>query len=102
MPVNRRTFLKLASIYGMSFSSNAVFASNFSRTQTTQHRDRIDVHHHILPPVYTSTLAKIGISGAGGVPFPNWNAQRSLDVMDRNGIATAIARIGIGERADNV
>jgi 6-methylsalicylate decarboxylase len=38
-------------------------------------------------------LAKIGITNAGGVPFPNWNVQKSLDVMDRNGIATAITSI---------
>jgi 6-methylsalicylate decarboxylase len=93
MPVNRRTFLKLASIYGMSFSSTAVFASNFSKTQIQHQPNRIDVHHHILPPVYTSALAKIGITSAGGVPFPNWNAQQSIDVMDRNGIATAITSI---------
>jgi predicted TIM-barrel fold metal-dependent hydrolase len=93
MPINRRAFLKLASIYGMMFSSNSVFAGSFSETQKSQQPDRIDVHHHILPSVYTSALAKIGIRDAGGVPFPNWNAQQSLDVMDRNGIATAITSI---------
>jgi len=77
----------------MSLSSSAVFASNLSQRQTTQQPDRIDVHHHILPPVYTSALAKIGITSAGGASFPNWNAQQSLDVMDRNGIATAITSI---------
>jgi predicted TIM-barrel fold metal-dependent hydrolase len=54
---------------------------------------RIDVHHHIVPPVYTSALAKIGITSFGGLPFPNWNAQKSLEVMDRAGIATAITSI---------
>ena len=93
MPVNRRSFLKIASIYGILFSSNAVLASIFSNWKTRPQPDRIDVHHHILPSVYTSALAKIGITSAGGVPLPNWNAQKSLDVMDRNGIATAITSI---------
>ncbi len=93
MPVSRRTFLKLASIYGMSFSSTSVFASNLPKTQIQHRPDRIDVHHHILPPVYTSALAKIGITSAGGFPFPYWNAQQSIDVMDRNGIASAITSI---------
>jgi predicted TIM-barrel fold metal-dependent hydrolase len=93
MPVNRRSFLKMASIYGILFSSNAVLASIFSNWKTRPQPDRIDVHHHILPSVYTSALAKIGITSAGGVPLPNWNAQKSLDVMDRNGIATAITSI---------
>jgi predicted TIM-barrel fold metal-dependent hydrolase len=91
--INRRTFLKLASIIGLSFSSIAVFAGNLSKNQIPQQPDRIDVHHHILPPVYTSALAKIGIKSAGGVPFPYWNAQQSLHVMDRNGIATAITSV---------
>ena len=93
MPVNRRSFLKLASIYGLFFSSNTVLANSYTKWYTRQKSDRIDVHHHILPPVYTLALAKIGIKSAGGVPFPNWNAQKSLDVMDRNGIATAITSI---------
>jgi predicted TIM-barrel fold metal-dependent hydrolase len=93
MPVNRRSFLKIASIYGILFSSNAVLASILSNWKTRPQPDRIDVHHHILPSVYTSALAKIGITSAGGVPLPNWNAQKSLDVMDRNGIATAITSI---------
>ena len=93
MAVNRRSFLKLASIYGMFFSSNVVSANIFSNWKTRLQPDRIDVHHHILPPVYTSALAKMGGTSAGGVPFPNWNAQNSLDVMDRNGIATAITSV---------
>ena len=93
MPVNRRSFLKLASICGLFFSSNAVLAGIFSHRNIRPQPDRIDIHHHILPSVYTSALAKIGITSAGGVPLPNWNAQKSLDVMDRNGIATAITSI---------
>lgn len=93
MPVDRRSFLKLASICGLFFSSNSVLAGIFSHRNIRSQPDRIDIHHHILPSVYTSALAKIGITSAGGVPFPNWNVQKSLDVMDRNGIATAITSI---------
>lgn len=92
-PINRRTFLKLASIIGLSFSSNAVFSGNLSKNQTPPQPHRIDVHHHILPPIYTEALAKIGIVSAGGVSFPHWSAQQSLDVMDRNGIATSLTSI---------
>lgn len=93
IPINRRTFLKFASILGLSLSSGNAFSSNMSKKELPQQPGRIDVHHHILPPVYTSALAKIGIKSAGGTPFPYWNAQQSLDVMDRNGIATAITSI---------
>lgn len=71
--INRRIFLKLVSILGMSLSPSAVFLGNLSRKQTPKKFDRMDVHHHILPPAYTSALAKMGVTRAGGVPFPNWN-----------------------------
>jgi len=77
----------------MFFSSSAVSANMYSNWKTRSQAGRIDVHHHILPPVYTSTLAKMGITDSGGVPFPAWNAQMSLDVMDKNGIAAAITSI---------
>ncbi|MCB0190433.1 MAG: amidohydrolase [Anaerolineae bacterium] len=91
MRLNRRTFLKQATMYGMLLSSPAVFTQ--SCREEPQQPDRIDIHHHILPPVYTKALTKIGITSFGGLPLPYWNAQRSLDLMERNRIATAITSI---------
>lgn len=54
---------------------------------------RIDVHHHILPRLYTEALAKLGITGGGGVPFPAWDPASALAMMDRQGIATAVTSI---------
>lgn len=51
---------------------------------------KIDVHHHTLPPVYIDALASLGIFGSGGIPFPDWSPQRSLDVMGFNNITTAV------------
>ena len=87
--MDRRTVLKLASILGLSFSFGHLWECNASSAG----KGRIDVHHHILPPVYTAALKKIGITKAGGIPFPSWNSQKSLDVMDRNGIAAAMLSI---------
>jgi predicted TIM-barrel fold metal-dependent hydrolase len=56
----------------------------------TQEAFRIDVHHHIVPPEYVAALTSLGIKGGGGVDFPPWNPQSSLNMMDRQGIATAI------------
>jgi predicted TIM-barrel fold metal-dependent hydrolase len=53
----------------------------------------IDVHHHILPDFYIEALARVGIMDGGGRPFPSWTAAGALDVMDRHGIATAVASI---------
>lgn len=54
---------------------------------------RIDIHHHILPPEYLSSLAKIGITTVTNLPFPKWDPELSLEVMDRQGIAIAITSI---------
>ncbi len=55
---------------------------------------RIDVHHHITPPEYVST---VGIE-AIGAPSPNretpkWNVVKSLEAMDRNDIMTAVVSV---------
>ena len=65
---------------------------------------RVDVHHHIIPPEYLSALAGIGVTKAAGLPFPNWDVNTTLSVMDRHGIRTAITSIStpgvhFGDRA---
>ena len=54
---------------------------------------RIDVHHHVLPPEYVAALARFGVSGGGGVAFPRWDAASTLEMMDRQGIATAVTSV---------
>ena len=65
---------------------------------------RIDVHHHILPPEYLTALAGVGVTTVGRVSFPTWSVETALEVMDRQGIATAITSISapgiyFGDRA---
>lgn len=54
---------------------------------------RIDIHHHILPPEYLKSLAKIDVITAGNVAFPIWAPEESVAIMDKLGIATAITSI---------
>jgi len=54
---------------------------------------RIDVHHHIVPKEYLSTLADMRITTAGGVIFPKWNVQDSLKYMNQQNIATTLFSI---------
>lgn len=54
---------------------------------------RIDLHHHVLPPEYVSSLAGIGIRGAGGVEFPAWSADAALAMLDQCGIQAAVTSI---------
>ena len=52
---------------------------------------RIDVHLHIMPSEYVKTLAAAGVTSALGVRFPEWSLEKTLEVMDRNGIRAAVA-----------
>lgn len=52
--------------------------------------DRIDVHHHFVPPAFAAALRRHGHRAWADVPLPDWTRRRSLEVMDANGIRTAI------------
>jgi len=56
-------------------------------------RGRIDVHHHIIPPAFVSAMERRGIAKVAGAPLPKWTPSASLQVMDANGIATAITSL---------
>ena len=55
---------------------------------------RIDVHHHILPPDY---VAEVGHDRIGPISVaaktPDWSPAKSIEVMDRHGIATAVTSV---------
>jgi predicted TIM-barrel fold metal-dependent hydrolase len=48
---------------------------------------RIDVHHHIVPPAYLDAVRRAKLDNP---PLVSWSAEKSLDDMDKAGIATAI------------
>src|SRR5215469_1632305 len=48
---------------------------------------RIDVHHHISPPTWLDAVKGMKLDNP---PMNNWTVQKSLDDMDKAGIATAI------------
>src|SRR5882757_5344319 len=65
-------------------------------TDASQNREMlglIDVHHHIVPDEYVKALSSKGITKGLGVPLPKWGLDTTLEVMDENGIATAIVSI---------
>jgi 6-methylsalicylate decarboxylase len=56
----------------------------------------IDVHHHILPPVYLAEARDRLIAQQQGYLPPrilNWSPQNALAEMDQNGVATSIVSI---------
>jgi 6-methylsalicylate decarboxylase len=48
---------------------------------------RIDVHHHISPPTWLEALKKINRTNP---PMANWSVQKTIEDMDKGGVATAI------------
>ncbi|MFC9688298.1 amidohydrolase family protein [Kribbella sp. NPDC056951] len=55
--------------------------------------NRIDVHHHVIPPFYRDALAGAGITAAGGRALPDWTAEAALEMMDLLRTATAIMSV---------
>jgi predicted TIM-barrel fold metal-dependent hydrolase len=53
----------------------------------------IDVHHHIVPKKYVESLSEKGVKKGLGVQLPSWNVNKTLEVMDQNGISTSIISI---------
>ena len=54
---------------------------------------RIDVHHHLIPPAFTAAMAARGLTEVASTPLPKWDPQQSLDVMDLNGVETALTSL---------
>ncbi|MEU5087798.1 amidohydrolase family protein [Streptomyces sp. NPDC021356] len=53
---------------------------------------RIDVHQHIVPPVWADALAARGLD-SGGWAIPAWSPRSAIAMMDQQGIATGILSV---------
>ncbi|CAL9341703.1 amidohydrolase family protein [Streptomyces sp. enrichment culture] len=53
---------------------------------------RIDVHQHIVPPVWAETLAAQGLD-SGGWAIPDWSPESAIAMMDEQGIATGVLSV---------
>ncbi|MEV7135959.1 amidohydrolase family protein [Arthrobacter sp. NPDC093128] len=54
--------------------------------------DRIDVHQHIVPPLWAQALADRNMT-SGGWETPAWGGSHAIAMMDRQGIATGILSV---------
>jgi predicted TIM-barrel fold metal-dependent hydrolase len=54
----------------------------------------IDFHAHIVPGFYRDAAITAGVTSPDGMPgFPDWSTDAALAMMDRNGIALAVASV---------
>ncbi len=51
------------------------------------HTQRIDVHHHMASPSWLQAMKLIGVEDP---VIANWSVQKSLDDMDKGGVAAAV------------
>jgi predicted TIM-barrel fold metal-dependent hydrolase len=83
--LHRRTFLT-----GLAALGASTVMPCDSRAQTPAAPHRIDVHHHHSPPVY---LAALKARNLGQPPTLAWTPEKSIEDMDKAGVATALASI---------
>ena len=85
LSLNRRRFLGGGSAaLALAASSGPLFAQAAAPVAPGK---RIDVHHHITAPTWLDAVRSISKDNP---PLANWSVQKSLDDMDRAGVATAI------------
>ena len=95
---DRREFLKSAVLVGScSLLSRHGLASQTKLPDSDAKPNRIDVHHHILPPPYMSRARDriLEISDRDHSALLNWTPARAIEEMDRTGITTAITSLSL-------
>jgi len=90
----RRCLIGLAALAGGKVLTSNRLAAQTSAAGTAI--GLIDVHHHILPPVYlTEARDRIIAQGQGYLPSTvlEWTRERAIAELDANGVTTAIVSI---------
>ena len=82
--VSRRAFVAGGVAAAAAVATGAPIASE-ALAQAKPHR--IDVHHHVVPPTWLEAMNLIGRSNP---PLLNWSVQKTIEDMDKGGVATAI------------
>src|SRR5215203_1617335 len=89
---SRRHFMKFA---GAACSGSLLCpCHSFAQPQENAAPRRIDVHHHVTPPIWMrEAREQIAATNRNLPPIADWSVQRSLDEMDRNGVRSAVASV---------
>ncbi len=86
--LSRREFLAgLAALGATTFISSHV---SIARAAVMDKPHRIDVHHHFTSPLW---LAEVASKAPVIAPFRDWTPAKSIEEMDRAGVASAIMSV---------
>ena len=84
--LTKRSFLRYACCMAASGSTRACLAASGDSV--------IDVHHHVSPPIwFREAKEQIGATNRNSTLITNWVPSKSIDEMDRYGIATSVASV---------
>ena len=94
---DRREFLKGIAAAGIGLglsqlSSRYSLAKEETEGKAAGNAYRFDVHHHILPPEYVRILTERNILSLG-TRFPPWSVEKTVEMMDKTGIRTAVVSV---------
>src|ERR1700686_2265187 len=87
-PVSRRNFLSGGTAATALGLAGASVATPPAAAQAPAKPRRIDVHHHIVPPVHAEALARHKSTSP-----TKWTVEMSLEDMDKAGIDTAVVSV---------
>lgn len=96
--ISRREFLRAAGVAGVGTLLTSAGLGAQSPLEAGKPRaNRIDVHHHILPPPFMLHARDrvLAISDGDHSRLLNWTPAAALEEMDKNGVATAITSLGL-------
>lgn len=92
---SRKDFLRILAAFGMgTLASGKLLLAQASRPSTKS--GLIDLHHHILPPVYLAEARdRLVAKQQGYLPARvlSWSPQTTIAEIDQNGVATSIVSI---------
>ena len=97
---SRRKFLKSIAIAGAGalLPTNGLLSE--AAAQTAQAGlGRIDVHHHMIPPFYVKAM---GADRNASSATAEWSPSVSLDLMDHNGVSTAMLSVTQGVAGESM
>lgn len=88
--VSRRTALRRVAAMGAG-AALSIRPALAGLVGVASKASRIDVHHHMLPPFYMDLRAKLANPG----PMPSWSPERTLEDMEKSGVATAMMSLAV-------